>query len=52
MMKSMYDIDNDVLGIQFNSILEKNIVIDDPLRLLKVILISWNMFSSQSFKFL
>ena len=48
MLETMYTLDDSTL----DSILEENIVINDPLRLLKVILISWNMFSSQTFKFL
>ena len=53
MLESMYKIDDYSLLSKFDSILkEENIVIDDHLRLLKVILISWNTFSSQTFKFL
>ena len=48
----MYNIDDSHIDSKFNSILEGYIVINDPSRLLKVILISWNMFSSQTFKFL
>ena len=53
MLERMYKIDDYSLLSKFDSILkEENIVIDDHLRLLKVILISWNTFSSQTFKFL
>ena len=48
MIETMFTIDNST----FNSILDRDILINDPLRLLKVILISWNMYSSKTFKFL